>query len=97
VALAWLSDWLDRRIWSGIVAAVATAFRGLGTFDRSLDAEGIDGIFDKGCEELVTAGGVLAWLQAGRTSSYLRALALGLLILAALAFVIGAGAGQVRL
>jgi NADH-quinone oxidoreductase subunit L len=96
-ALAWLADWLDRRVWGGLVAAVSGSFRGLGWFNKNLDSQGIDGIFDKGCEELVTGGGVLAWLQAARTPSYLRMLTFGVLLLAGLALVIGAAMGQVRL
>jgi NADH-quinone oxidoreductase subunit L len=96
-ALAWLAGWLDRRVWGGIVAAVASSFRGLGFVNRSVDVQWIDGTFDKGCEELVTSGGVLAWLQAGRAPGYLRALTVGLLLLAGLALVIGAATGQVRL
>ena len=95
-ALAWLSDWLDRRVWGGIVAAVAKSFRGLGWMNKAVDSQWIDGTFDKGCEELVTGGGVLAWLQAGRVSGYLRVLALGVLVLAGLALVVGAMTGQVR-
>jgi NADH-quinone oxidoreductase subunit L len=96
-ALAQLSAWLDRRVWGGLVAAVAAGFRALGWVNRSMDAQWIDGAFDKGCEELVTGGGVLAWLQAGRASGYLRGMALGLLILAALALLVGTATGQVRL
>jgi NADH-quinone oxidoreductase subunit L len=96
-ALAWLSGWLDRRVWGGIVAAVAASFRGLGAVNRSVDSQWIDGTFDKGCEELVTSGGVLAWLQAGRAPGYMRTLGAGLLLLAGLALVIGAATGQVRL
>jgi NADH-quinone oxidoreductase subunit L len=96
-ALAWFSDFLDRRIWAGIVAAVSSSFRGLGWINKSIDSQWIDGIFDKGTEELVTSGGVLAWLQAGRAPSYLRAMGIGILVLAGLALVIGAATGQVRL
>jgi NADH-quinone oxidoreductase subunit L len=96
-ALAWLSDWLDRRLWGGIVAAVSSCFRGLGRMNRSIDSQWIDGTFDKGCEELTTSGGMLAWLQAGRAPGYLRVLAAGVLVLAGLALVIGAATGQVRL
>jgi len=96
-ALAWLSGWLDRRVWGGIVAGVAASFRGLGWFNKSVDSQWIDGTFDKSCEELVTGGGVLAWLQAGRAPGYLRMLGVGLLLLASLALVIGAATGQVRL
>jgi NADH-quinone oxidoreductase subunit L len=96
-ALARLSDWLDRRVWGGIVTAVSNSFRGLGWVNKSIDSQWIDGTFDKGCEELVTGGGVLAWLQAGRASGYLRVLAVGVLVLAGLALVLGAVMGQVRL
>ena len=96
-ALAWLSDWLDRRVWGGIVAAVSNCFRGLGVANKSVDSRWIDGAFDKGCEELVTGGGVLAWLQAGRAPGYLRMLGIGVLVLAGLALAVGAATGQVRL
>jgi NADH-quinone oxidoreductase subunit L len=95
-ALAWLSDWLDRRFWGGIVAAVAGGFRGLGWANKAIDSQWIDGGFDKGCEELVTGGGLLAWLQAGRAPGYLRTLALGVLVLVALALAVGAATGQVH-
>jgi NADH-quinone oxidoreductase subunit L len=96
-AMALLSDWLDRRIWGGIVTAVSNSFRSLGLVNKSVDSQWIDGAFDKGCEELVTGGGVLAWLQARRTPGYLRMLTLGVLALAGLALVVGAATGQVRL
>jgi NADH-quinone oxidoreductase subunit L len=95
-ALAWLSDWLDRRVWGGVVSAVSEAFRVLGLMNKNVDSQWIDGSFDKGCEELVTGGGVLAWLQAGRAPGYLRALALGVLLLVGLALVVGAATGQVH-
>jgi NADH-quinone oxidoreductase subunit L len=95
--MAYLSDWLDRRVWGGIVAAVASAFRGLGAADRWTDAQWIDGAFDKGCDELVSSGGVLAWLQAQRASSYLRTLTVGLIVLTAVALLIATATGQVRL
>jgi NADH-quinone oxidoreductase subunit L len=95
--LASLSDWLDRRVWGGIVAAVASGFRGLGVVNKSVDSQWIDGTFDKGCEELVTSGGVLAWLQAGRAPGYLRLLGLSIFLLAGLALAVGAATGQVRL
>jgi NADH-quinone oxidoreductase subunit L len=95
--LARVADWLDRRVWGGIVAAVSMGFRGLGGMNKSIDSQWIDGAFDKGCEELVTSGGVFAWLQAGRAPGYLRVMALGVLALAGLALVIGAATGQVRL
>ena len=97
VALARVSDWLDRRVWGGIVAAVSGSFRDFGLANKSADSQWIDGAFDKGCEELVTGGGVLAWLQAGRAPGYLRLLGVGVLALAVLALLVGAATGQVRL
>ncbi|MFC5863019.1 NADH-quinone oxidoreductase subunit L [Acidicapsa dinghuensis] len=95
--LAWLSDWLDRRVWGGIVAMVAAAFRGLGWTNKTVDSQLIDGAFDKTCEELVTSGGVLAWLQADRSPLYLRVLTVGALVLAGIALVVATATGQVRL
>jgi NADH-quinone oxidoreductase subunit L len=96
-ALAWLSDWFDRRVWGGLVSAVSHGFGKLGLVNRAVDAQWIDGTFDKGCEELVTSGGVLAWLQAGRAPSYLRVLTIGFLALAAIALIVATATGQVRL
>ena len=96
-ACAWTAYWLDRRVWGGIVAAVSGGFRRLGWVNKSVDSLWIDGTFDKGCEELTTSGGVLAWLQAGRAPGYLRTMGIGLLVLAGLALFIGAFTGQVRL
>ncbi|HEV2136138.1 MAG TPA: NADH-quinone oxidoreductase subunit L [Terracidiphilus sp.] len=79
-----VADWLDRRVWGGIVAGVALAFRGLAHLDRLIDAFWIDGAFDKGCEELSTGGGLLARVQTGRVQTYLRLLALGFVILIAI-------------
>jgi hypothetical protein len=96
-AMAWLSDWLDRGVWGGMVAAVARSFSVLGLVNKSVDSNWIDGAFDKSCEELVTGGGVLAWLQAGRAPGYLRLLGIGVLVLAGLALALGAATGQVHL
>ena len=35
-----VADWLDRRVWGGVVAAVAWAFRGWAQFNRLLDTNG---------------------------------------------------------
>jgi NADH-quinone oxidoreductase subunit L len=97
---AWLaafSGWLDRRFWGEIVAAVTEGFRGLGVVNRTVDTELINGGFDKSCEELVTGGGMLAWLQAQRTAGYLRLMTVGFVALVVIALVAGAMAGQVHL
>ena len=79
-----VADWLDRRVWGGIVAAVTLAFRGLAHFDRFFDTQFVDGGFDKGCEELYTGGGLLSRIQTGQVQTYLRLLAIAVVVLAAI-------------
>jgi proton-translocating NADH-quinone oxidoreductase chain L len=79
-----VADWLDRRVWGGIVAGVALAFRGLAHLDRLIDTFWVDGGFDKGCEEIETGGGLMARVQSGRVQTYLRLLALGFVVLVAI-------------
>jgi NADH-quinone oxidoreductase subunit L len=81
-AWARVADWLDRRVWGGAVAAVAWVFRGWAQLNRFLDSDVVDGGFDKGCEELSTGGGLLVLVQSGRVQSYLRILALAVIVLA---------------
>jgi NADH-quinone oxidoreductase subunit L len=79
-----VADWLDRRVWGGIVTAVAWAFGLWAQLNRFLDANVVDGSFDKGCEELSTGGGLLSRVQSGRVQSYLRLLAIAIIALAAI-------------
>jgi NADH-quinone oxidoreductase subunit L len=82
--LAHVAAWFDRRVWGGIVAGVPVAFRGLAHFDRFFDTQFVDGGFDKGCEELYTGGGLLARVQTGRVQTYLRLLAVAVVVLVAI-------------
>jgi len=77
-----VADWLDQRVWGGIVAGVALVFRGWAQLNRFLDANVVDGGFDKGCEEIAMSGGLLARIQSGRGQMYLRLLALAVVVLA---------------
>ena len=79
-----VADWIDRNIWGGIVAAVTLLFKGWAQLNRFLDANMVDGAFDKGCEEIYNGGGVLARIQNGRGQIYLRLLAVAVVILAAI-------------
>jgi NADH-quinone oxidoreductase subunit L len=79
-----VADWLDRYLWGGIVAAVALLFRGWAHVNRFLDANVVDGSFDKGCEGIEGGGGLLARVQNGRGQIYLRLLAVGVVVLAAI-------------
>jgi NADH-quinone oxidoreductase subunit L len=79
-----VADWLDRRVWGGAVSAVAWVTRLGAELNRFLDANVVDGGFDKGCEELSTSGGLLSQMQNGRVQSYLRILALAVVALVAI-------------
>jgi NADH-quinone oxidoreductase subunit L len=79
-----VADWLDRRVWGGMVALVAWLFRGLAQLSRLCDVYWVNGGFDKGCEELSNGGGLLARVQSGRVQTYLRLLALAVVVLAAI-------------
>jgi NADH-quinone oxidoreductase subunit L len=52
--------------------------------NRFLDANVVDGSFDKGCEELSTGGGLVSRVESGRVQSYLRLLAIAIIALAAI-------------
>ena len=79
-----VADWLDRRVWGGVVTGVAWAFRGWAHFNRFLDTHWVDGSFDKGCEELASGGGLLSRVQTGRVQTYLRILAFSVVGLVAM-------------
>jgi len=79
-----VSDWLDRRVWGGVVAGVAWAFALWARLNRFLDNNIVDGSFDKGCDELSVGGGLLARVQSGRVQTYLRILALAVVALVAI-------------
>jgi NADH-quinone oxidoreductase subunit L len=79
-----VADWLDRRVFGGAVTGVARSFGLWARLNRFLDANVVDGSFDKGCDELAVGGGLLARVQTGRVQTYLRILALAVLALAAI-------------
>jgi len=79
-----VADWIDREIWGDMVATVVFLFKGWARLNRFLDANMVDGAFDKGCEEIYNGGGVLARIQNGRGQIYLRLLALAVVIFAAI-------------
>jgi len=79
-----VADWLDRRVWGGIVSGVARLTAAWARLNRFLDTYWVDGSFDKGCEELATGGGLLSRVESGRVQTYLRLLAVGVVLLAAI-------------
>ena len=79
-----VADWMDRRVWGGAVSGVALSFRGWAQLNRLLDTHVVDGTFDKGCEELSSGGGLLSKVENGRVQTYLRLLALAVVVLVAI-------------
>ena len=81
-----VADWLDRRVWGGIVALVAWVFALWAQLNRLLDINWVDGGFDKTCEELSEGGGLLASIESGRVQNYLRILAVAVVALVVILF-----------
>jgi len=79
-----VADWLDRRVWGGAVAGVIWLFGGGAQLSRLTDVYWVNGGFDKGCEELTNSGGLLSRVQSGKVQTYLRLLALAVVVLAAI-------------
>jgi NADH-quinone oxidoreductase subunit L len=79
-----VADWFDKRVWGGLVALVMWVFGLLARFNRFFDNEWVNGGFDKGCEELYDGGGLLSRVESGRTQTYLRLLAVAVVVLAAI-------------
>ena len=79
-----VADWLDRRVWGGIVALVVWLTGLWARFNRFLDNNWVNGGFDKTCEELSSGGGLLSRVEGGRVQNYLRILAAAVVVLAAI-------------
>ena len=79
-----VADFLDRRVWGGLVTLFTRIFAQGAKLSRFLDTNVVDGSFDKGCEEIYTSGGILSRVQNGRVQAYLRILALAVVALAAI-------------
>ena len=56
----------------------------MGSTESIPDVNVVDGSFDKGCEELSNGGGLMARVQSGRGQTYLRLLAVAVVILTAI-------------
>jgi NADH-quinone oxidoreductase subunit L len=85
-----LSDTLDRFVWGGAVAAVAWASGLLGAVDRAADERILNAGFDAAGDTLRGSGKAYSKAQTGEAHGYLRALAIGFVVLALLAIWGGA-------
>ncbi|GGA65509.1 NADH-quinone oxidoreductase subunit L [Edaphobacter acidisoli] len=72
--LSRLSNWLDRRIWSGAVWTVSHAVLSLSWLARSTDNYIVNAGFDEGCHTVTLGGRLLSRIQNGRSQTYLRLL-----------------------
>jgi len=79
-----VADWIDRHVWGAIVADVAWLFSLWARLNRFLDVGWVDGGFDKTCEEISEGGGLLARTEDGRVQTYLRILAVAVVVLVAI-------------
>jgi NADH-quinone oxidoreductase subunit L len=88
-ALATLSDFFDRWVWDGIIRFLAMLGEVAGIMTREADEDGINAGFDATSRGLRGAGRKYSALQTGRAQGYLRALALGFVVLVLIAFLGG--------
>ncbi len=86
-----VADFFDRKVWGGMVAMAAALGKLLAEMNKLIDQNFVNGGFDKGCEELATGGGLIASLQNGRVQSYLRILAVGVVLLSLALILIWSG------
>ena len=83
-AFATFSDWLDRKVWDGLVRAVSGLVVALARLDRRVDESVVNGSFDAGTETVRDSGKWVSRIQNGQAQRYLRIIGLafcGLLIL----------------
>jgi NADH-quinone oxidoreductase subunit L len=74
-------DWLDRRIWNGLVQAFSLVVVGLSWVSRFLDEKVVNLGFDEGCRRVTQGAGLMSRLQTGRVQNYLRVIGVALAVL----------------
>ena len=79
--LAEFSDWLDRRVWGGVVRAFSSLTVGFSWLNRKVDEDFVNLGFDHGCEGLRTTSRSVSRWQSGQIQSYLRTIGVGLVVL----------------
>jgi NADH-quinone oxidoreductase subunit L len=74
-------DFLDHRIWGGVVLMVTWVTLGLSRLYRFTDEFVVDLGFDTGCETLREGGDEMSSWQNGRVQTYLRLIGVALVVL----------------
>jgi len=75
-AFAMFSDWLDRKVWGGLVRAVSWLALALARFNRSVDETVVNGGFDAGTDTVRDSGKWVSRIQNGQVQRYLRVIGL---------------------
>ncbi|MFN2507249.1 MAG: NADH-quinone oxidoreductase subunit L [Chthoniobacterales bacterium] len=81
---AWLSDWMDRYVWDGLVRALAGIGQLFGILSRGIDERGINAGVDETTTGARGFGRVISAAHSGQIQTYLAAIGvamLGLLLL----------------
>jgi NADH-quinone oxidoreductase subunit L len=79
--LAALADALDRYVWDGAVRLLARLGEFAGLVNRDADEDGLNGGFDATSEALRGTGKAYSRAQTGDAHGYLRAVAIGFVVL----------------
>ena len=77
-----LSNWLDTMIWGGAVALLSYLFLGIAWLNRFFDEYVVNLGFDKGCGSVRWSARFASFFQNGQVQRYLRALSVGVALLA---------------
>ena len=78
---AWLSDWMDRHVWDGIVRDVGTIGQFFGKLTTGTDERVINAGVDEGTVGAQGFGRAMSRWHSGQIQTYLGAVALGMLAL----------------
>jgi NADH-quinone oxidoreductase subunit L len=81
-SLSRASNWLDTMIWGSAVALIAYVFIAVAWLNRFVDEYVVNLGFDKGCGSVRWSARILSFFQNGQVQRYLRALGVGVALLA---------------
>jgi NADH-quinone oxidoreductase subunit L len=71
-------DWLDRRLWNGVVLLISYSVLLLSWVNRFIDEYAVNPGFDEGCRRVKSGGKITSRLQDGRVQDYLRVIGIAL-------------------
>jgi NADH-quinone oxidoreductase subunit L len=76
-----VSDWMDRRVWDGVVRAIGELGQLFGVFSTNVDERGINAGVDETMTGARGLGRVISRWHSGQIQTYLGAVAIGMLAL----------------